>query len=157
MKKQLKGAALELPLGLTRPGPCEPKFWKKWPPIQLFLLHVFLQSIINLHWLFNLSHINTHFGIFLRHACLSYISWYMLGSMSLTFLPIFAKQRGKRTRWYTEKCDLLSETTFLPYFMIVWCVFFYQSVCFFTNGVCHVFHQNIMFLFFLYMYYKKCW
>ena len=24
----------------------------------------------------------------------------------------------------------LSETTFLPYFMTAWCVFFYQSVCF---------------------------
>ena len=42
---------------------------------------------------------------------------------------------GGETQWYTEKCDLLSETTFLPYFMIAWCVFFYQSVCFFTNGV----------------------
>ena len=38
----------------------------------------------------------------------------------------------------------------MPYFMIAWCVFFYQSVCVFTNGVCHVFHQNIMFLCFLY-------
>ena len=26
MKKRLEGAALELPLGLTRPGPCEPEF-----------------------------------------------------------------------------------------------------------------------------------
>ena len=56
---------------------------------------------------------------------------------------------GKKTQRYTEKCNLLSETTFLPYFMIAWCVFLYQSVCFFTNGVCHVFHQNIMFLCFL--------
>ena len=28
MKKRLEGAALELPPGLTRPGPCEPEFWK---------------------------------------------------------------------------------------------------------------------------------
>ena len=38
---------------------------------------------------------------------------------------------GKKTQYYS----LLSETTFLPYFMTVWCVFFYQSVYFFTNGV----------------------
>ena len=45
-----------------------------------------------------------------------------------------------------RKCNLFSETTFLPYFMIAWCVFFYQSVCFFTNGVYQDFHHNIMFL-----------
>ena len=52
---------------------------------------------------------------------------------------------GKKTQGYVEKCNLLSETTFLPYFM---CVFFYQSVHFFTNGarVYHVFHHNSMFL-----------
>ena len=43
----------------------------------------------------------------------------------------------------------MSKTTFLPYFMIAWCIFFYQSVRFFTNGVCHVFHQNMMCLCFL--------
>ena len=53
---------------------------------------------------------------------------------------------GKKTQWYREKCVLLSETTFLPYFMTAWCVFFYQSVCFFTNGVYHIFHHNIMFV-----------
>ena len=36
------------------------------------------------------------------------------------------------------------ELNHLLYFMIAWCVFFYESVRFFTNGVCHVFHQNIM-------------
>ena len=45
---------------------------------------------------------------------------------------------GKKTQWYAE-------TIFLPYFMTVQCVFFYQSVCFFTNGVCHVFHQKVCF------------
>ena len=53
---------------------------------------------------------------------------------------------GKRTQWHREKCGLLSETTFLPYFMTAWCVFFYQSVYFFTNGVYQDFHHNIMFL-----------
>ena len=57
---------------------------------------------------------------------------------------------GKKTQWYVEKCDLLNETTFLPYFMIAWCVFFDQNMYFFTNDVCHIFHQNIMFLCFLY-------
>ena len=50
---------------------------------------------------------------------------------------------GKKTQWYVEKCDLLSETTFLPYFMTAWCVFFYQSVYFFTSGV------NLFIMFFI--------
>ena len=37
---------------------------------------------------------------------------------------------GKKTQRYVVKCDLLSETTLLPYFMTAWCVFFYQSVHF---------------------------
>ena len=37
---------------------------------------------------------------------------------------------GKKTQWCREKFGLLSENTFLPYFLTVWCVFFYQSVCF---------------------------
>ena len=43
---------------------------------------------------------------------------------------------GKKTQSYVEKCELLSETTFSPYFMTAWCDlnFFYQSVYFFTNG-----------------------
>ena len=45
---------------------------------------------------------------------------------------------GKKTQWYVEKCNLLSETTFLPYYITVWCVFFYQSVYFFTNCFYHV-------------------
>ena len=38
--KKFKGAALELLPGLTRPGPCEPKFWKNDLPANLFLLCV---------------------------------------------------------------------------------------------------------------------
>ena len=53
---------------------------------------------------------------------------------------------GKETQWYEEKCNLFSEATFLPYFMTAWCVFFYQSVYFFTNGVYYVFQYNSMFL-----------
>ena len=54
---------------------------------------------------------------------------------------------GKKTQlMICRKCELLSETTFSPYFMTAWCVFFYQSVYFFTSGVYHVFHHNSMFL-----------
>ena len=53
---------------------------------------------------------------------------------------------GKKTQWYAEKCYLLSATTLSPYFMTGWCVFCYQSVYFFTNGVYHVFHHNSMLL-----------
>ena len=42
--KKVEGAALELPLGLTRPGPCEPKFWKNDLPANLFLLCVLRQK-----------------------------------------------------------------------------------------------------------------
>ena len=35
---------------------------------------------------------------------------------------------GKKTQCYVVKCDLLSETTLLPYFMTAWCVFF-TKVC----------------------------
>jgi len=44
MKKRLEGAALELPPGLTRPGPCEPEFWKNDLPANLFLLRVVPQK-----------------------------------------------------------------------------------------------------------------
>ena len=42
--KKVEGAALKLPLGLTRPGPCEPKFWKNDLPANLFLLCVLPQK-----------------------------------------------------------------------------------------------------------------
>ena len=42
--KIVKGAALEIPPGLTRPGPCEPKFWKNDLPANLFLMCVLLQK-----------------------------------------------------------------------------------------------------------------
>ena len=57
---------------------------------------------------------------------------------------------GKKTQLSVEKCELLTETTFSPYFMTAWCVvFFYQSVYYFTSGVYHVFHRNSMFLLFM--------
>ena len=38
---------------------------------------------------------------------------------------------GKKTQLSVEKCELLSETTFSPYFMTaaVWCFFFFTKVC----------------------------
>ena len=60
----------------------------------------------------------------------------------------------KKTQWSVEKRELLSETTFLPYFMMAWCVFF-TKVFFFTNGVYHVFHHN-MFLWFFVKKYTPC-
>ena len=67
MKKRLKGAALELPPGLMRPGPCEPEFWKNDLPANLFLLHVLPQkcnNLFKLHRLFDIVNINTHFDMF---------------------------------------------------------------------------------------------
>ena len=63
---------------------------------------------------------------------------------------------GKKTQSYVEKCSLFSETTFLPrpYFMTAWCVFFYQSVYFFTNGVYYVSSQQYICF---YDFVKQCW
>ena len=61
---------------------------------------------------------------------------------------------GKKTQSPVEKCELLSETTFSPYFMMTWCVFFYQSVYYFTNGVYYVFSsQRYVSMIFV----KQCW
>ena len=137
MKKRLEGAALEIKPGLTRPGPCKPEFWKKWPPSQLFLLHVLLQSIINLHWLFNLSNINSHFDMFFKiKACMGVIYFLMCVRKHESNLPTnICTTAGEENIMIYRKMRPLNETTFLPYFMIAWCFFFYQSVCFFTNGV----------------------
>ena len=71
---------------------------------------------------------------------MSNISWYVLGSISLTSLPIYIRTTvGKKTQRSVEKCELLSETTFLPYLMTARCVFFYQSVYYFPNGIYHAF------------------
>ena len=42
--KKVEGAALKLLPRLTRPGPCEPKFWKNDLPANLFLLCVLPQN-----------------------------------------------------------------------------------------------------------------
>ena len=63
---------------------------------------------------------------------------------------------GKKTQWSVEKCELLTATRFSPYFMTAWpwCVFFYQSVYFFTNGVLSCFSsQQYVSVIFV----KQCW
>ena len=61
---------------------------------------------------------------------------------------------GKKTQWSVEKCELLSETTFSPYFMTVWCVFFYQIVCFFYQWCLSCFSsQHYVSMIFV----KQCW
>ena len=42
--KKAEGTALKFPPRLTRPGPCEPKFWKNDLPVNLFLLCVLPQK-----------------------------------------------------------------------------------------------------------------
>ena len=57
--KKVKGAALELPLGLARPGPCEPMFEFYELPTQLFLKELCQKTVMHLHWLFYLCPENT--------------------------------------------------------------------------------------------------
>ena len=65
---------------------------------------------------------------------MSYISWYVSESMSLTSLPIFTQQWGPGIKFKHEnmqkKCNLSRKTTFQAHFMTAWCIFFYQSVHF---------------------------
>ena len=63
-----------------------------------------------------------------------HISWYVLGGMSLTCLPIFAWQWGRKHNKTERKWGLLSETTFLPYFMTARYVSF-TKVCIFLPMV----------------------
>jgi len=86
------------------------------------------------------------------HVWVSYISWYVLGGMSLTCLPIFAWQWGRKHN-NTEKNEVFWVKHIPTLFMTARCVFFYQCVYFFTNGVYPDFHHNIMFLWF----FAKVW
>ena len=61
---------------------------------------------------------------------------------------------GEENTMIYGKMDLLSETTFLHYFMIAWCVFFYQSVCFFYQWCLSCFpSEHYVSMFFV----KQCW
>ena len=149
MKKRLEGAALKLPPGLTRPGSCKPEFWKMTSQPTFFCCVYFLKNVIKLHRLFYVSNINTHFDMFFKiKACIGIIYFLVCVRKHKSNLSTnICTTVGKKTQWYrsisVEKCELLSETTFSLYFMTVWCVFFYQSVYYFTNGVYHVFITTV--------------
>ena len=123
-----------------------------WPTY--FCCVYFPKSVTNLHRLFNISCINTHFEMFLnfklRHVWESYISWYVLGGMSLTCLPIFAWEWGRKHN------NTVKNAAFwvAPHScLILWQhgVFSFTKVCIFLPN--QDFHHNIMFLWFL----KQCW
>ena len=67
MKKRLEGAALELPPGLTRPGPCEPEFWKNDLPAHLFFAACTPQKCKKVTPAFIIFTINAHFDMFLKN------------------------------------------------------------------------------------------
>ena len=151
--KKVEGAALELPPGLTRPGPCEPKFWKNDLPANLFLLCVLPQKRKEFTPAFqHVLHKHTIWHVFqkLRHVWVSYISWYVLGGMSLACLPIFAWQ-WRRNHNNTEKNAAFGVK--LHSCLIFWQygVFSFTKVCIFLPMVFdnQDFHHNIMILWFL--------
>ena len=137
--------------GLRALDPANPSSEKMTSQPTFFLLHVLPQSVRKLHRLFNISTINTHFDMFWKiKACMGVIYFLVCVRKHESNLPTNMHTTvGKKTQWCVLKCNLLSETTLLPYFMTAWCVSFYQSVHFFTNGVYHVFHHNSMLLWFL--------
>ena len=72
--KKVKGAALELPPGLTRPGPCEPNSEKMTSQPTCSCCAYFPKRVTNLHRLFNMCCINTHFDMFFKiKACMGVI------------------------------------------------------------------------------------
>ena len=66
-----------------------------------------------------------------RHVCVSYICWYLLGSMSLTCLPIFSQQSKRKHNDIKKNVTFWMKLHSCLFFMTVWCVFFYQSVFFY--------------------------
>ena len=84
-----------------------------------------------------------------NYACLGVIFFLVCVRKHKSNLPTNIRTivySGKENTVICRKCKLLSATKFQPYFMTAWCVFYYQSVRFFTNGVYHVFHHNSMLL-----------
>ena len=70
-KRNVEGAALELPLGLTRPEPCEPVFHKNNLPASSFGLYILPRkctlltlAVHSLLWV----HVNTHFDMLLNNV-----------------------------------------------------------------------------------------
>ena len=70
-------------------------------------------------------YINTHFDIFLKNfKRLIWVTYIFLGIHVYVLGSMSGALEKTQWPWYAEKCNLLSEATFLPYFMTVWCVFF---------------------------------
>ena len=84
-----------------------------------------------------------------KHIWVSYISWYVLGGMSLTCLPIFGWQWGRKHNntekneafWVKPHCCLILWPQVCFLLPIAKCVFF-------TNCAYQDFYHNIMFLWF---------
>ena len=73
-KKNVKGAALELPPGLMRPGPCDPVVCKTTSLPALFAVHTctslevyFIDTVCEQFNMYTYS-INTHFDMFLNNV-----------------------------------------------------------------------------------------
>ena len=150
MKKQLEGTALEHLPGLMCPGPCKPMFQKNNLLANLFLLPVAPQSVINLHWVFNLSNRNTHFDMFLKiKACKGVIYFLICVRKHESNLPTNIRTTAgeENTMIYRKMRPFEWNHISALFYDSVVC--FLLPKCVFTNGVCHVFHQNIMFLYFL--------
>ena len=71
--KMAQGCCPWTPTRAYPPWTLRTRVLKKMTSQPTFLLHVLLQSIINLQWLFNLSNINTHFDISKIKACMGVI------------------------------------------------------------------------------------
>ena len=90
-----QGCCPGAPAGASRPGHCEPVFWKNDLPANLFLLCIIPQKRNEFTLAFEyVLYKHTFWHVFqkLGHVWVSDISWYVLGSMSLTCLPIFVRQ-----------------------------------------------------------------
>ena len=60
---------------------------------------------------------------------------------------------GKKTQLYVVKCNLLSETTLLPYFMTAWCVFL--SKCSFFLPMVFIMFLSQQYASMIFV--KQCW
>ena len=120
-KRNVEGAALELPLGLTRPEPCEPVFHKNNLPASSFGLYILPRkctlltlAVHSLLWV----HINTHFDMLLNNVtCMLVVLFFLCVRKHESILAkvptsILTRMGSKRNVW-DEKCGLLSVITFL--------------------------------------------
>ena len=136
LRKTWKNGSRVLPLnsrwGLHAPDPRNPSSEKMTSQPTFFCCTYFPKSVIKLHQ-FLIRLIQTHIltCFWKIKACMGVKYFSVRVRKHASHLPInICTTVGKKTQSYVVKCDLLSETTFLPYFMTAWCVFFSQSVYF---------------------------